>query len=639
MKPHAHLPVLAILVLGLCSLPVSAQADPLAKPADVTDPRDLEAFFDGILHVQRETKHIAGAVVAVVAGDKVIFSKGYGYADVAARQPVDPEKTMFRIGSITKLFTWTAVMQQVEAGKLDLDADVNKYLGPVQIPATYPQPITLKHLMTHTPGFEDRVIGLFARRPDERPLAEILRGEIPARVRPPGQVVSYSNHGTGLAGLAVATVSGLPWEDYVEQRILKPLGMEHTLTRQPAADKLPANVSHGYKWQAGRFQEKDFEYVPMGAAGCMSMSAADAGRFMLAYLHDGQLGGAAILKPETVRKMREPLFQPDPKTSALCYGFLEQRRDGKQILGHGGATLWFHSLLLMVPQQKVGVFISYNTNTGATAHGELFDAFWQRYFAPAEPPALTTPSDFRQRAARLVGEYGNTRISHTSPTKLIDLLSGYKVTLNNDDTLSITGRETRRYAEKEPFVFRRVDSPDEMVFHEDAPSHALYLVPAYAPFVCAVKRQWYERSLFHWSLLGASLGVLASAVLFWPVIAFSLRGYQAPGYIRRSAFSAVLSWLAWLLGIVSIVFAVGAGVGMSDSTDVVFGLPPLLKGLLYLAPVCAVLAAFTVVGCLIAWGQRYWRLTGRLHYTLVALAGAGFTWFLYYWNLLPFPTT
>src|ERR1700719_51945 len=132
---------------------------PAVKPHPVGDANDLEAFFDGALLVQLESKHIAGAVVAVVVGDKLVFAKGYGYADVETRRKVDPEKTLFRIASISKLFTWTAVMQLVEEGKIDLDADVNKYLKDLQIPATFEKPVTLKNLLTHTPGFEDHVLG------------------------------------------------------------------------------------------------------------------------------------------------------------------------------------------------------------------------------------------------------------------------------------------------------------------------------------------------------------------------------------------------------------------------------------------------------------------------------------------------
>ncbi|HET6326325.1 MAG TPA: serine hydrolase domain-containing protein, partial [Planctomycetaceae bacterium] len=159
-----------------------------SKPHPVDNAEDLEAFFDGALMVQLESKHIAGAVVAVVVGDKLVFSKGYGYADVETGRPVDPQTTLFRIASVSKLFTWTAVMQLVEEGKLDLDADVNVYLKGtgVQIPPAFGKPITLKNLLTHSAGFEDRPIGLFAHQPSDKPLAESLKNDIPARVRPPG---------------------------------------------------------------------------------------------------------------------------------------------------------------------------------------------------------------------------------------------------------------------------------------------------------------------------------------------------------------------------------------------------------------------------------------------------------------------
>jgi CubicO group peptidase (beta-lactamase class C family) len=615
--------------------PQPAEA-PTAKAGNVSDRGDLEAFFDGAVNVQLESKHIAGAVVAVVAGDKVVFTKGYGYADVEARRKVDPEKTLFRIGSISKLFTWTAVMQQVEEGKLDLDADVNTYLKDVAIPPTFKEPITLKHLMTHTPGFDDPVIGLFAHQPEARPLAEVLRAQMPTRVRPPGVIASYSNHGTAIAGYAVACVAGKPWEDYVEQRILKPLGMEHTLVRQPAEDSLPADMSKGYKWEEGHFVAKGFEYVPIAPAGCMSMSGADAARFMLAYLHDGQLGNGRILKPETAQRMRKPLFRHHPETGAMCYGFMEFRRNDQRMLGHGGATLYFHSLMQMIPERRVGVFMSFNTDTGGAAHGEIFEAFLRRYFPAPDPERLTAASGFRERADRLAGEYVMTRYSHSSPTKISALMGVFKVAVNDDDTLTISiGDNSRRFVEMEPFVFREVDGPRKVVFKEDENGRVLYLFPADAAPVAAERREWYERSPVHWGLLWGSMAIFASALLYWPVIAFSVRGLPSP-QITRTRMSAIVSCLAWILSVASIAYAVALAFVLKDPSQIVFGLTPSLKWLLALTPLCGVLAVLTVLGCVIAWRYRYWRVSGRLHYTLVALAGVGFTWFLYYWNLLTF---
>jgi CubicO group peptidase (beta-lactamase class C family) len=619
--------------LALCLAPAAAPA----QEARVSDRGDLEAFFDGAIPVQLESKHIAGAVVAVVAGDKLVLAKGYGYADVEARRKVDPERTLFRIGSISKLFTWTAVMQQVEEGKLDLDTDVNNYLKELKVPEAFDQPITLKHLMTHTPGFEDHVIGLFAHQPETtRSLAEVFRGQLPQRVRAPGTPASYSNHGTALAGLVVADVAGMSWEDYVEKRILNPLGMEHTLVRQPGSDALQADLSRGYKWDDDRFKAQEPEWIPLAPAGCTGTTGADAAKFMLAYLHDGKLGEQQILRPETVRRMREPLYRPDPKTSALCYGFFEQRRSGQRALGHGGATQWFHSLMQLIPEHKVGLFVSYNTDTGASAGGVLFEAFMRRYFPQPEPPRITPPSDFRQRVARLVGEYGNTRYSHSTPAKLGALASVFKVSANDDDTLTISvGESSYRYVEVEPLVFRQVDGTRKFVFGEDDKGGIRYLFPADSAAAAGVRREWYELTTVHLGVLIGCVVVFLSALLFWPAIAFSVRGLTSPKIIR-TRFSGVLSCLGWLLSAVSLGFLTGVAIVLTDEGSIAYGLTPAVKGLLLVPQVCAVLTAFAIIGCVVAWWQRYWRLSGRLHYTLVALAGIGLTWFLYYWNLLPF---
>jgi CubicO group peptidase (beta-lactamase class C family) len=605
-------------------------------PGDVSDRRDLEGFFDGLCNVQMASKHIAGAVIAVVGNDRIVFAKGYGYADAESRRRIDPETTMFRIASITKLFTCTAVMQQVEEGKLDLDVDVNSYLDGVQIPATFEQPVTLKHLMTHTAGFDDHVLGLFAhRRQDVPPLAQVLASQMPTRVRAPGLLASYSNHGTAIAGHAVACASGRSWENYVEERILRPLQMRNTLVQQPAADRLPADLSKGYLSDLGRVADKGFEYTLVPPAGSISTTAVDAAKFMLAHLNDGRFGEGRILQPETARRMREPLFRADPKTSAMCYGFMEERHGGERVVGHGGGTICFHSIMKLIPDRRVGLFVCYNTDSaGDGALDDLFNAFMRRYYPAPEQPRFKAADGFRERAKRLVGEYAVTSYSHTSFTKLSSLLFAVDVSSDDEDTLSIgIGGKPRRYVEVEPLVFQELDGPDVVVFQQGRDARGLYLFRANSPSGSAVRREWYESSWAHWRLLGTSLAVFASALLFWPVVAWSSRGLTSPT-IRRTRFSGVLSVVAWLLSALSVSFAVGLAFALGDTNEIAFGLTPLLKGVLILARVCVTLAALTAAGCFVAWRNRYWRFSGRLHYTLVALAGVGFSWFLIHWNLV-----
>src|SRR5262249_53883543 len=231
----------------------------------------------------------------------------------------------------------------------------------------------------------------------------------------------------------------------------------------------------------------------------------------------------------------------------------------------------------------------------------LFDAFLRRYFPEADPPRVKSGEEFRERAQRLAGEYGLTRYSHSTVTKLAALLAVFKVSVNDDDTITISiGDTSGRYVEIEPFVFRELDGPRRFVFQEEKDGRVRYLFPADMAMVSAERREWYERSLVQWGLLGGSMAIFVTALLFWPAIGFSVRGLSSPS-IRRTGFSGFLSGLAWLLSAASIGFAGVMAFAMRDPNEIVFGLSPLLKQLLALTPIFAALAAIVVLGCLIAW--------------------------------------
>ncbi len=599
-----------------------------------SDPAELEAFVDGIMAAQLKDKHIAGATIAVVVDSKPFFAKGYGYADVAAQNPVDPATSMFRIGSVSKLFTWTAVMRLAQEGKLDLDADVNQYLHGVQIPATYPEPITLKHLLSHTPGFEDHVINLFGRSADElRPLDEILAGRLPARVRKPGQLASYSNHGTALAGLIVQQVSGMPWEDYIEQAILQPLDMQHTTVRQPAEDKLPPDMSQGYSYTNGRFVKKGFEYVPPAPAGSMSASAGDMVKFMIMHLQNGKYEDQQILNDETARQMHSLLFTHDPRIEGMAYGFMRMKYGGEEIIEHGGDTHAFHSYFVLLPQRRFGFFVSYNTTTAGSARNTLLQALMDRYFPPAEQTAPKPAADFASRAKRYPGKYGAIRHSYTTLTKLGAMFSVADASVDDDELLlSFNGGELAlRFVEVEPGLFRQVDGQRMVAFEGDGEQPAEHLFLSGSP-VAWQRLKWYQSADFTLVLLLACVAVFLSAVIGWPLAAFLSRHHHPPA--SRTAGSKFASWLGWLTCLAALV-TLGLGViQFRDSEQIAYGLSPLLSGLLLATPVLAVLVAGVLVCTIVAWTRRYWRLSARFHYTTVLVAGMALVWFLREWNLL-----
>jgi CubicO group peptidase (beta-lactamase class C family) len=382
-----------------------------------TDPAELASFLNTTMTAQLTNDHIAGATVAVVKDGKLFYTKGYGYADMENKTPVDANVSMFEIGSVTKLFTWTAVMQLVEEGKIDLHADVNTYLKDFKIPATYPQPITMENLMTHTAGFEEQPKGLAVSDPkDIQPLGTVLAQTTPARLWPPGQVWTYSNWGAALAGYIVEEVSGMPFDQYVNENIFAPLGMNNTTIEQPAPPQLSPNIvkTYAYNSGAGVFEQKPDMVVQLAPAGAIHSTAPDMAKFMIAHLNDGRYDNIRILNTSTAQDMHRAHFTPDPYTK-FGLGFFMGNQNKESNINHAGDTLYFHTQCILWPERNVGLFVSYNSPGGGLAGYDLKQKFLDHYFpyTPA-PPQPVRSND----APSISGTYQNARSVGNIPQTL-----------------------------------------------------------------------------------------------------------------------------------------------------------------------------------------------------------------------------
>ena len=614
------------LLLVILLIARSLSAAPALPPAH--DPREMEAFIDGVMEAQKLSHHFAGAVVVVVRDGKIFFEKGYGYSDFAERRPVDHQKTLFRVASNTKMFVWTAVMQLAEEGKLDLHTDVNQYLKGLQIPAAYKQPITLEHLMTHTAGFEDHTIGLFAKSQDKmQPLAELLKNEMPNRFHSPGTITAYSNYGAALAGLIVEQVSGKPFETYLMERILQPLGMKNATIAQPVPAEMAVNLSKGYRWAGGRLQEQPFEYVPWSPAGGMSVSGEDMGRFMMAHLNDGELDGKRILRPETARAMRERLISFSPKINGMLHGFIEMNWNSQTIFGHGGDTLWMHSLAAMLPGQRMGVFIAYNADDAAAARDKFFDAFLDHYFPLPLAKEPSPPKDRRAKLERYVGTYSSLRISQSDLTKaFVKLFSAENIGVNADGYLVSNGGV--RWRQVSPLVFHEVDGKRQLVFRENTRDEVTGA--CISPFcVVALEKQLRRNTTaFQLAWLGTCAVILLLALIAFPLVAIAQRG-SVP------FLSMIARLTAWLT---SLMFVTGAAIFASSLWDnpveIIFGLPPAVRTGMNFWTAATILAVCLILFTIVAWRKNWWRWPGRVSFTLVSIAGLGFAAWLKYWNLL-----
>src|SRR5258708_23244546 len=326
-------------------------------PSHALERADLEAFFDCIIPLQLERSDIAGATILVMKGGKDLLRKGYGFPDGSKKKPVDPETTMFRLASISKLFTWISVMQLAEQGKLDIDADVNKYLD-FQVAPAFGKPMTLRNLMTHTGGFEEEIRDILLTNPKwVTPLRDFLIENQPRRIFPPGEVPAYSNYGVGLAGYTVQRVSCEPFEQYVAEHIFQPLGMKRSSFKQPLAEYLSAFPSAGYRDNTEK-PAVGFEIFNPAPAGGVSSTASDMGRFAQALLNAGELDGHRILRPETLNAMWTKQFGTSDALPAMCMGFYQTWRNGLNFIGHGADLIAFHSIFLLQPKEKLVIFSS-----------------------------------------------------------------------------------------------------------------------------------------------------------------------------------------------------------------------------------------------------------------------------------------
>lgn len=586
------------------------------------------------MQAQLEAHDISGATVAVVDGDSTV-AKGYGYSDAAAGEPVDAEETLFRIGSVSKLFTWTAAMQAVERGDLDVDTDVNEYLDEIEVADAYSEPVTLGHLATHTAGFEDRVRGTFVTGPDAlEPLETMLREEQPARVRPPGRLPAYSNYGAALAGHLAAEASGDTFESAVEHAIFDPLDMQQSTFDQPVPERLRTDLSEGHVPDGDGFRAGEFEYVGLPPTGSMSATATDVAKFVRAHLQGGATDDGRILESESVDAMHRRRFTGNDRLNGMCFGFYELSRNGVRIVGHAGDTELFHSLLVLLPDHDVGLFVSYNSPGGVQARREFLDAFVDQYY-PSDARTQADPDGRPERASELTGTYRSIRMPYTTSEKLVGATDTVSVSVDDRGRLVTTSAlsGTQRWVEREPLYFEEVGGSDALAFDE-TDGDVTHLFFGSRPPTAYSRIATWEEPLVHGAVLAVSLLVFLSALLGWPAAA-AWRHYRgrtgpaAPSPAHRS------HWVAGTAAGGYVAFVVAFAWLLVTAPLALFSGDPLtLQAVLLLPLVGAVATVATVGAAVLAWRDGYWGRWRRVHYSLVALAGVAVALVLNYWNLL-----
>jgi Beta-lactamase class C and other penicillin binding proteins len=643
-----------MLLCVMIGVMVLSGAYPAAAKAPFSELQDMESFMDAVMEEQMQKHRIPNAAVSIVANGEVVLAKGYGYADIEKQEPVDPGKSLFRIGSTSKLLTWTAVMQLVEQGKLDLDTDVNQYLD-FEIPAKLAgssgkseiKPVTLKHLLSHTAGFEDYSSDIFRLSEDQHAsLEEYVRDYLPERIFPAGEVIAYSNYGTALAGYIVEQVSGMAFADYVEEYLYSPLNMEHSTFRQPLPDHLAGDMTKGYRYVDGEYRQGDFEYMPE-PAGSMSSTASDMAQFMLAFLQGGTYKGKQILQERTVNQMLSPLFTPHERLNGMAHGFIEGKFNERRVLLHPGSTMLYHTALYLLPEEQAGLFI---THSGGTFHSniEAFQAFMDRYFPSGGEESLLPSEGMRERSEEYAGEYQQNRKSWTTSDKMLSLFTGViRVQVDEEGYLTVTHMgETNRFIEIEPGLYynlREGRSPDfggdfrYIAFGTDPLGNTLLMTDGPMSYS---KAAWHESSGVNIMLIAASILTVIGSLIYWGIKALVRRIRRSYNGGEPSKVERAAKYTAVAYGLLTIVFVLefivlGEPHPVYQLPAAAYGDMPAWSVVTELVPYAmACLGLGVVLLAVAAWRRSRWRIIGRIHYTWFAGATVILLWIFQFWNLI-----
>ena len=586
-----------------------------ASPPSLNDTAQLEVFMDGMMAQQLAIGRIAGAEVSVVKDGRVVFSKGYGFWDANKSKVPLANETLVRPASISKLFIWTSLMQLVEQGKVDIDADVNTYLKGIQIPDTYPgQPIRVRNLLTHTAGFEENDQSTFDRLNEEGvPFgAESMNMLMPARVFPPGKYPGYSNYGASLAALIVEDVSGMGFDDYVQKNIFNPLNMTQSTFADPPPAPLREDASEAFLFNGVYTSTTDDKPGPMAPAGSLYSTADDMANFMIAHLQDGRFGGGRILAEGTARQMRTPLFTVDARMPSMCYGFYEEFMNGRRLVKHEGDLVYAHAMLVLLPDENAGIFVAYNTQTAASssARANLMQAFMDRYY-PAQKAGPVGMEGYQARAAMFEGDYlmDRTQFHDYHAVKNFNMAIPLK---SSGDGKIVS--PSAQYIEIAPDYFQQIDGPNVLFFKEGAQGRASEMYINSMPFMAFFRQEWYDAKELNSSFMFVLKAVFGASALAF-ICLQSRRKAKGLAAAARAAMAAAcvafFFYLLWLDG-----FITGAPVNADGR---------------FAGPLCAVLFAAASALVFTAWSG--WARCEKAHYAILVLSGLAMLAWMWHWNL------
>lgn len=463
MKIRASVILLMVMVLFSPGLRVRAESLEGKTPSGILL-EDLPGHIDGFM-----SRHIGvsslGAAVVVVKDGRVVFSKGYGFADVENGLEVEPGYTVFEYGSVSKLFVYTTIMRLWEQGRIDLDADIRMYLPEGFLKKLkYDEPITMIHIMNHTTGFEDYLFDVV--HPVTRTsltMEEVLRHRQPAQVYEPGRVSSYSNYAVALAAYIAERLTGQRFSEYLTETIIRPLGMSSTVASSNLSERpeILDRKAKGYVPSSfSEFIPGTWSYLPLYPAGGMNGTAEDLAKFAMALMPGDDEESPLFEERRTLREMFTQTFSMGAGLPGYAHGFTE--RDGAvRGLGHSGNTAAFSSAVYLVPTERFAVIIL----TNAFSEMDITSGLTEELLGKAGRPAA--PGEDLPPAVQVQGTYVAARRMHTGFLEMVGFLSMLEVKALDANRIEMRmAGQTATLVQTRPYVFERVEAYGRLFEHD-----------------------------------------------------------------------------------------------------------------------------------------------------------------------------
>ncbi len=603
---------------------------PLWASGQTIDPSDVKHFADNFFDTKLEEYHVPGVVFIMIKDDKIIYSQGYGYTNIEKKIKPDPGKSIYRVASNSKLFIATAVMQLYEKGKIDLDTDVNVYMDKKVIPGDSYPPVTLRHLLTHTAGFDDINVRMSTLYEENRlSLEEFITQRVPDRVYPPGVVTSYSNYGYALAGYIVERVSGQPYHSYIDNNILKSLGMNQSgfFINKP----LIQNLATPYVYIDNDFRELPYDYIHPYPVAALMTTAKDMASFMIMHLNDGRHNSATILDKSTAWNMHKQQFTNHKELPGMSFGYIEDMINGIRVLTHGGWTAGYKTTQVLIPSKNTGYFISGNYEYPSGNQYKIYDEFRELFFNKFYPGKnnVQVKNQFSTAIEIFEGNYRNNRYDRDTIAKLGILLNDLKVKVHDESSIKI---KNKIYTRKDNLLFMENEGNAAIGFRLNDQENPSFLFKGSNPTVGYEMLSWYETSSFHMLIIGICVILfLTSPVIFY--ILYKKNDYSA---LPKPGFPRVPYLLASANGIALVLFFAAMGLVLLSTVQISlwWQTPPIIPYLLLIPLISIPCTLYMIYLVVRNWKASSGFLVERIYFTILTTAFVAFLLFLNYFNLV-----